>query len=421
MKITSSTLGMDATTVYREVNTSEGKMAIKGSPARAEPFRLDLPGYGVAALRFSAGRERSGVQAVSSVAGAGETRAHSWSGNEVVSRMGLEASGRQVDTEKPALVSQPSPENTKADGDLTGVGNETVSASGPRLSLTGRQVLYREEQLRVNSTGTVETDDGRRISLDLELELERQEISGQIRAIGSVSSRFVDPLVLSFDDGLAVLADSSFSFDLDGDGDSEEIATLKGGSGYLALDKNGDGKVNDGSELFGPATGFGYDELTVFDEDGNNWIDENDPVFDQLQLWMGGGSDGGKLVNLRQAGVGALSLASTDAHFNLKNRDGRITGQVHRTGLFLTEDGEVRPLAEIDLALQEKTPPEQWREFSQELQEALRSLREMIADRRRRVASLATLHYRLEKEERREAWLLDRLLELQEDKPSFTG
>lgn len=53
----------------------------------------------------------------------------------------------------------------------------------------------------------------------------------------------------------------------------------------MALDVNYDGIINDGRELFGPRTGNGFLELAEFDIDGNNWIDENDPIFEKLRIW----------------------------------------------------------------------------------------------------------------------------------------
>jgi hypothetical protein len=45
-----------------------------------------------------------------------------------------------------------------------------------------------------------------------------------------------------------------------------------------------DGRVNDGRELFGPITGDGFAELAAYDDDGNNWIDENDGIYDNLSI-----------------------------------------------------------------------------------------------------------------------------------------
>lgn len=79
--------------------------------------------------------------------------------------------------------------------------------------------------------------------------------------------------------------DLSDKSDLDADGMEDQISFVLPGSGFLALDLNGDGRINDGRELFGPETGDGFAELARYDEDGNQWIDENDPVFERLRIW----------------------------------------------------------------------------------------------------------------------------------------
>ena len=54
---------------------------------------------------------------------------------------------------------------------------------------------------------------------------------------------------------------------------------LGSGSGFLALDKNGNGKIDDGSELFGTKSGDGFADLAEYDSDGNGWIDEKGRVY----------------------------------------------------------------------------------------------------------------------------------------------
>ena len=72
------------------------------------------------------------------------------------------------------------------------------------------------------------------------------------------------------------MVNTNFSFDLDSDGVKEDIPMIRPGSGFLALDLNKDGIINNGNELFGPHTGDGFVELSSYDKDTNNWIDEND-------------------------------------------------------------------------------------------------------------------------------------------------
>ena len=205
-------------------------------------------------------------------------------------------------------------------------------------------VQQRSSTLEFSSNGTVQTADGRTIDFSMGLSVARSENL----VVSNRATMLLDPIVLSFDDGFNTLSDSTFSFDINGDGNEEEISSLSSGSGFLALDKNGDGVINDGTELFGPETGHGYDELMAYDVDGNMWIDENDPIFSELKVWMGAGTEDAKLVSLKEAGVGALFLGSTDTNFEMRNSAGELLGNIERTGLFLMEDGEPRSMQEVD-------------------------------------------------------------------------
>lgn len=95
----------------------------------------------------------------------------------------------------------------------------------------------------------------------------------------------VDPLIVNFSGTAAQLTDTKYQFDLNSDGRKDNISFVQPGSGFLAVDKNDDGKINNGKELFGPNAGNGFDELAKYDADGNQWIDESDPIFKQLKIW----------------------------------------------------------------------------------------------------------------------------------------
>jgi hypothetical protein len=96
------------------------------------------------------------------------------------------------------------------------------------------------------------------------------------------------------------------TFDLNGDGRSERLPWTdpEGDDAWLALDRNGNGLVDDGAELFGnfteqPASQApnGFEALRVFDEVGkggnrDGWIDTTDDVFGSLRLWRDGNQDG---------------------------------------------------------------------------------------------------------------------------------
>ena len=130
----------------------------------------------------------------------------------------------------------------------------------------------------------------------------------------------------------------------------EYISQLSAGSGYLALDKNGDGEINDGSELFGTASGDGFADLAQYDSDGNGWIDEADEIFDKLRIWSVDASGESTLIGLGKAGVGAIYLGSSDTEFSLNDMHNNTNAVIRKTGMFLYENGMAGTVQQLDLA-----------------------------------------------------------------------
>lgn len=216
---------------------------------------------------------------------------------------------------------------------------------------------YQETNLEQESTqflakGIVRTADGREIELSLELSMDRayaSQTSLSLRAGDALK----DPLVINFTGNAAQLTQTTFKFDLDADGKADNMRFVGPGSGFLALDKNGDGKVNDGRELFGATSGNGFADLAQYDEDGNGWIDEKDAVFNQLRIWSRNGNGNDQLLGLAKMGVGALYLGKTDTPFAVKDaaHDNTLHGMVRATGLYLREDGGAGSLQQLDLVV----------------------------------------------------------------------
>ena len=162
-----------------------------------------------------------------------------------------------------------------------------------------------------------------------------------------------DPLVINLDGEIPQLSSDTFSFDLDNDGKSDQISKLKGNSGFLALDKNDDGIINQGSELFGTLSGNGFGELGSYDMDGNGWIDENDSIFNKLQVWFKDDETKEKeLVGLGESGVGAIFLGATQSEFTYKTELNHTLGEMKSSSIFLNEDGSVGSIAQIDFNIQ---------------------------------------------------------------------
>ncbi|MCA9667610.1 MAG: hypothetical protein KC503_18550 [Myxococcales bacterium] len=122
-----------------------------------------------------------------------------------------------------------------------------------------------------------------------------------------------DPLVVDVDGNGVSLASGSVRFDLAASGDLVSMPRLGGGDALLALDRDGNGRIDDGSELFGNATrcgsarcADGIDALAQLDANNDGRIDARDPQFAKLRLFTVGSSS---LRTLQSAGIRAITLS----------------------------------------------------------------------------------------------------------------
>lgn len=207
------------------------------------------------------------------------------------------------------------------------------------------------ESTTFQTTGTAVTADGRKLDFNVNVSMSRTFMEYANTSIDWGSPQLVDPLVINLDNNVTSVSDQTFLFDMDADGKLDKISKLGAGSGYLALDKNGDGKINDGSELFGTKSGDGFADLAKYDTDGNGWIDEKDDVFSKLRIWSKDENGKDKLVGLGKAGVGAIYLGSASTDFSLKSAKNNATNAVIRsTGIFLYENGRAGTIQHVDVA-----------------------------------------------------------------------
>ena len=216
------------------------------------------------------------------------------------------------------------------------------------------QYYYRrveQEQMSFAAAGTVKTADGKEIQFAVSLGMSRQFMEEQHISV-KAGDALIDPLVINFDAPAAKLTDTKFAFDIDSDGDNEQVSFVSQGSGFLAVDLNEDGIINDGQELFGPNTGNGFAELTEYDSDGNNWIDENDEIYEKLRIWTKDANGGDQLFAIGQKGIGAIYLGNVGTEFAHKSLiDNTLQGKLRSTGVFLRENGTAGLVQQIDLAV----------------------------------------------------------------------
>ena len=227
-----------------------------------------------------------------------------------------------------------------------------VSVKLSEMKFTQESYYEETESTSFKALGQVNTADGRTIDVGLNVEMSRTFTAYSSTQVNLTDLILCDPLVINFNGNLPGLKSGdefSFFFDLDADGKEEKISSLGPESAFLALDLNGDGKINDGSELFGPRSGDGFKDLSKYDEDGNGWIDENDAIFEKLKLWVKDPSGEDVLYTLKQKNVGALYLGAAATQFTLTDANNAALGYIRQTGLFLYEDGMAGSMQHVDL------------------------------------------------------------------------
>lgn len=234
-----------------------------------------------------------------------------------------------------------------------GRGTPPARPAGYGIEYDYRESYSESEQTAFSAKGVVHTADGKEIRFAVSLTMSRsyhEETSVSLR-LGDAARQTKDPLILNFSGSAAQLSDQRFSFDLDTDGQADSINMLASGSGFLALDRNNDGKINDGSELFGAKSGDGFADLAALDRDGSGWIDENDAAYAALKVWTPDADGGGNLRGLQEANVGAIALTRITTPFDLRDSKNDTLGQIRSSSIFLQEDGRAGTIQQVDLSV----------------------------------------------------------------------
>ena len=243
------------------------------------------------------------------------------------------------------------PGEKSADNPVTQKANELGQNLGNGWSHYTFYYCEERETTCFDTQGTAITTDGRQLNFNISVEMSRSFVEMAEEKIEFGQPRLCDPLVINLNRNVASVSDQKFFFDIDSDGTEEEISMLHKDSGYLALDNNSDGIINDGSELFGTQSGNGFKDLLAHDEDGNGWIDEADSIFQKLKIWTMDEHGISTLIDLKDAGVGAIYLGYENTEFSLKNNANQTNAVIQKTGLFLYENGLSGTVQQMDLAV----------------------------------------------------------------------
>lgn len=234
--------------------------------------------------------------------------------------------------------------------ELQGYATGTTSAN--TVTSTYQSTVFSEnENTSFRTRGSVVTADGRQLSFGIELEMSRSFTEKYDMSSVEQSISYCDPLVINLNANIAEVSDQKFFFDIDSDGTKDSISQLSKNSGYLALDINQDGIINDGSELFGTKSGNGFKDLAKYDSDGDGWIDEDDEIWSKLLIWSKDEKGNDTLYHLTDKGVGAICLQNISTDFSLNSAEtNQVNAKIRNTGIFLYENGTVGTVQHLDLA-----------------------------------------------------------------------
>ena len=169
-----------------------------------------------------------------------------------------------------------------------------------------------------------------------------------------------DPIILDLaGDGLETVGlASNIHFDHNGDGVLTKTGWVGANDALLVWDRNANGSIDTGAELFGDFTPLpngtlapnGFAALAALDSNGDGILDAADPAFAELKLWRDTDQNGvtgeGELISLTDAGIVSLNLAHS-----LKNQSLANGNTLAREGHFTRADGSTSAMGEFHLAV----------------------------------------------------------------------
>lgn len=193
---------------------------------------------------------------------------------------------------------------------LTGGGNLQARLTGFLENLQNSGLLGGFGNGTQGSSNAVRTQ-----SFSMEIQLEFKFEYQETVAVSQKGVQESDPIVLDLDgDGIELTHYSQGArFDIRGNGQQVQTAFVTGGDAFLAMDRNDNGKIDGGQELFGDQLGAvnGFEELRKLDSNGDGRINKLDKDFDKLLLFKDNGNgitEAGELVSLSEGGVAEIDL-----------------------------------------------------------------------------------------------------------------
>ncbi len=209
----------------------------------------------------------------------------------------------------------------------------SLSSDAMAISITQQNTQSNSQQQSINQV-TIEASSSRLLFSSVVVETPIQT---------------TDPLAFDLDgNGIETTGiKQAINFDINGDGITEKTSFIGGNDAFLAYDKNGNGLIDNGKELFGDQHGAanGFEELSKYDDNKDGVIDKNDAIYADLKLVSLGDNQQLKTSSLAEHSIQSINLDYANQHQAINYYD-----SIEQTGQFTRSDGSVGYTADIMLA-----------------------------------------------------------------------
>ena len=157
-----------------------------------------------------------------------------------------------------------------------------------------------------------------------------------------------DPLIVDLGNGgiaLRSMAESGIFFDMDNDGLKEATGWITAEDGFVAIDENGNGIIDNVGELIGDPGQSGFAELATYDSNADGVIDSADAIWSSLRIWRDldedGETDPGELQSLAANDIRSFGLSFTTVNFTASEN------LIHEQGAYEDTSGTQRLLVDV--------------------------------------------------------------------------
>lgn len=200
-----------------------------------------------------------------------------------------------------------SPSNAST-GALSGGGPDVVQISAAALEIHRKSTT----EVHIEQNGQ---------SMTLRVETEEKLRVGVAEVKAELQPQSADPLVMDLDGDGVELTDlrrgGGVDFDLLGVGEQQLCSWVSADDALLALDRDSNGAIDNGKELFGDQNGAadGFAELARFDSNRDGVMDSQDEVWRDLRAWsdrdQDGVSEADELLSMEQVGISSIDLGAS--------------------------------------------------------------------------------------------------------------